>query len=240
MKAISGAAVLLSFAALTGCSALSTAVFDTARAAIFGDKSADSRPLNPNFRYLRVATADGRLALIVLGYVDPSPKGPVEVWYSAEREALRLQNGRVVGAAGLPAEWHNVRMPSLPAWEVLARSDQPFRWIRSRDVLPGYHADIQDTLSLRRVAVPRRSEYKGADLPQLVWFEESEESTAPRSLTLLGRAFSPKKVLPLARYAVRIDGGVGTVVYAEQCLSADICFSWQRWPAASSANTPAK
>jgi hypothetical protein len=39
------------------------------------------------------------------------------------------------------------------------------------------------------------------------------------------------KTLPPARYAVDLRGGKETVVYGEQCITPDICFTWQRWSA---------
>ena len=55
---------------------------------------ADGAALDPAYRYLR-AVVDGRSALLVLGYTDTDPAtpaaAPIEVWYSAEGELIRLQ-----------------------------------------------------------------------------------------------------------------------------------------------------
>ena len=108
------AAVLSLVAALTACSSTSNAILQTLPYAIGRDSKIANARLNPNFRYLRV-TVGGRVVLLALGNTDSHPQGPIEVWYSAEREVLRLQNGRLVGAVGLTTEWREVSLPALPS-----------------------------------------------------------------------------------------------------------------------------
>ena len=117
-------AVLLLAVVVSGCSSGSQAIVDTARSVWGGPAAADSARLNPRLRYLRVSV-DGRVALLVLGYVDAHPRGRIEVWYSAQHEVLRLQNGRIVGATGLTTEWRHVALPALPDWSALVASLQP-------------------------------------------------------------------------------------------------------------------
>ena len=231
------AAVLLSVLALCGCAAGTDAIVQTVRTAAGGDAGADRARLNPNFRYLRV-TIEGRVALLALGDVDEHPQGPIEVWYSAEREVLRFQNGRLVGATGLTTEWRNVLLPELPAWSALARSEAPVHWVRTRDVMPGYRYGVRDALALRVSPQPGRSALRDVDPQRLTWFEERIEPAA-----------LPDAALPPARYAVQFakpdhpgaqgappllgEEGKGVVVYGEQCLAPKVCFTWQRWPAGS-------
>src|SRR5512135_2466587 len=129
------AAVLSLIAALSGCSSTSNAILQTLPYGYGRNPGVDNARLNPNFRYLRV-TIGGRVVLLALGNVDSGPRGPIEVWYSAEREVLRLQNGRLVGAAGLTTEWRNVSLPELPSWSAVAHDDRAIRWTRVRDVMP--------------------------------------------------------------------------------------------------------
>ena len=49
------------------------------------------------------------VAFLVLGYVDTSSDGPVEVWYSGSGEVVRMRHGRVVGTTGLSTDWRAVR-----------------------------------------------------------------------------------------------------------------------------------
>jgi hypothetical protein len=231
------AALLLLVATLSACSASSTAILQTLPYAYGRNPGVDNATLNPNFRYLRV-TIKGRVALLALGYEDADPRGPVESWYSAEREVLRLQNGRLVGAVGLTTEWREVLLPGLPAWSAVALSNSPYRWTRTRDVMPGYRYGVKDALSLRVVKGAKRGELQGLDPQRLTWFEERVEPGAVAGL--LGNGIAADDVLPPARYAVDVRGGRETVVYGEQCLAADLCFTWQRWPAQLQSSTEAK
>ena len=231
MKIRALVALLSLAAALSGCSSGSQAILQTLPYAYRRSPGVDDTRLNPNFRYLRV-TIGGHVALLVLGDVDKNAQGPIEVWYSAEREVLRLQNGRLAGAVGLTTEWRDVSLPDLPSWSVAARSNQPFRWTRRRDVMPGYRFGVTDELVLRIVAAPAHSALQGVDPQRLTWFEESIESGKEVGRqSLLGGGLEIANALPLARYAVDLSGAQETVVYAEQCLAGDLCFTWQRWPA---------
>jgi len=183
------------------------------------DKGVDDAKLNPNLRYLRV-TIGGRVVLLALGYLDQHPQGTIEVWYSAEREVVRLQNGRLVGATGATTEWRNVVLPDLPDWSKLASGATPFRWSRTRDVMPGYVYGVRDPLTLSIIPPPEKSALQGLDPKGLTWFEERFAENA-----------LPNTALPAARYAVMLSGGEGIVVYGEQCLASQTCFTWQRWPA---------
>ena len=176
----------------------------------------DGSGLNPNFRYLRV-TVEGRVAFLALGNEDGHPQGTIEVWYSAEREVLRLQNGRIVGATGLTTEWRNVAVSGLPSWSGIALAAGPVRWTRTRDVMPGYRFGVLDMLRARVVQPPAKSRLQGVDPNGLAWFEEQTEAGA--------------NALPRALYAVDLRDGKETVVYSEQCLVSALCFTLQRWTA---------
>lgn len=217
---------------LSACSSNMDAMVQTVRTAVSGGSTA-STPLNPNFRYLRVTT-DGRVAFLALGNVDKDPHGPVEVWYSAQKEVVRLQNGRIVGAVGLTTEWRNVLLPALPSWSAAADAGQPIQWVRVRDVMPGYRIGVRDALSLQKISPPADSALQGIDPSILTWFEERDQS-GRRRVAYAAKYLSEPSVdeaLPTARYAVDLHDGKETVVYGEQCLSAEICFTWQRWTAA--------
>ena len=224
------AAVLSLIAALSGCSSASNAILQTLPYAYGRNPGVDNARLNPNFRYLRV-TIGGRVVLLALGNVDSDPQGPIEVWYSAEREVLQLQNGRLVGATGLTTEWRNVTLPELPSWSATAHDGRAIQWMRVRDVMPGYRFGVKDELSLRAVEAPQRSALQGLDPKGLTWFEERDETASgARRSGILGGSAGVDAILPPARYAVDLRGGQETVVYGEQCLAADLCFTWQRWP----------
>ena len=215
---------------LSACAGNTTAVIDSLRYAVQRDSTIEKTLLNPELRYLR-ATIRGRTALLVLGYVENHPQGPIQVWYSAEREVLRLQNGRLVGAVGLIVEWRNVTVSPLPAWASLAVTGQAEHLVRARDVMPGYRYGVKDILSLKRSAPPSGSALQVLDPHSLAWFEESMEFEPGQA------ALASEIGLPTARYAVAFGGDAEEVVYGEQCLSREFCFAWQRWPAAPLSRT---
>lgn len=168
--------------------------------------------LNPNFRYLRVQIGE-REVFMALGYVDQFPEGSVQVWYSAEADVLHLRDGRVVGATMKSGtDWLSVAFAHLPSWEAVG--DQAM-FDRTRDVSPGYRYGIKEKLLIRRIAPPDDSQLKLIPASTLSWFEEAVQGDTS------GRP---------ARYAVSLDGAAHQVVYAEQCLSSEYCFSWQSWP----------
>ena len=208
--------VCLALAILSLCACGHTPATRTLFDAIPGlGKGVDDIALNPNLRYLRVTTR-GRTALMVLGYVEPSAAGNVEVWYSSEAEVLRLQNGRIVGTGGLETDWRAVRHFSLPAWKDLSgRATVVYR--RERDEMPGYRFGIEEAVSLYPVRPPNNAKLVRLPAQDLRWYEE----------TVQGQPDG----LPSARYGLNEKSGEPRVVYGEQCLSQTFCFAWQTWPA---------
>lgn len=177
-------------------------------------------PLNSAFRYLRIEATGGRSALLVLGYIDPHPKGDIEVWYSADKEVVKLQNGRIVGTAGLPVDWRNVHFSNTPpGWEDVKLAPQTV--LRSRDEAPGYRYGIADQLTVEKfagtpaIALPQTLSSLMAR--RYTWFRESS--------TNVGR-----HALPASWYAVATYHGSQAVVYSFQCLEPQFCLSMQRWP----------
>lgn len=179
------------------------------------DRAVDSLTLRPELRYLRVV-AHGRTALMVLGYLEPAPAGPIETWYGTGGEVLRLQAGRVVGTVGLVVDWRSVRYTGLPSWaELVPRPVAEFG--RQRDEMPGYRYGMAETVAIRPLRAPADASLAGLSAGDLLWFEE----------TVLG----PGPQRPSARYGLRSKDGVVTVIYGEQCFTPDQCMSWQAWPA---------
>jgi hypothetical protein len=223
------ATALLLACVLTACTAGMDAVVQSVRTAVQGPPSGDSARLNPKVRYLRV-TISGRVVFLALGFIDSHPQGPIEVWYSADREVVRLQNGRLVGAVGLTTEWRNVVLPELPSWSTMARAQQPVQWVRMRDVMPGYRFGVRDSLVLAIIPTPQKNALQGIEPQSLTWFEEriQPEHRAEYSTRFFAE-FSGEKMLPPTRYAVALRDGKETVVYGEQCVAPELCFTWQQW-----------
>src|SRR5688572_16711992 len=135
---------------LSACATGMDAVVQTVRLATQGGATIDTSPLNPKVSYIRV-TVGKQVAFLVLGFFDSDRHGQVEVWYSGRREAIRLQDGRLIGAVGLGTEWREVMLPELPSWSAIAKSQEPLNWVRVRDVMPGYRYSVRDALVLRQI-----------------------------------------------------------------------------------------
>ena len=179
-------------------------------------RNPDAIELNPKLRYLRV-TVRGRVAFMVLGYVEPAPEGEIATWYSSEGEVIRLQNGRVVGTAGLETDWRAVRNVSLPAWKDLA-GRAAVVYSRERDEMPGYRYGIAERVKLYPVSVPNNSKLVGLTADSLRWYEEA--------------VLDQPDGLASGRFALYTkDNGETLVAYGEQCLSQTLCLAWQLWAA---------
>ncbi len=211
---------LLGLFSLTAC--VQTPISQTLVEAFGKGKSSniDAVKLNPNLKYLRVTVRD-RTVLMVLGYLDNTPQGNVETWYSSEGEVLKLLNGRVLSSNGLELDWRNVRYASLPAWSELvglSSNSSSLQFTRTLDQMPVYKFGISEVVYLYGIGAPSNSNLIGLPVNQLKWFEEKVKDTSHG--------------LPSARYGLSTKGGHAVVVYGEQCFSSELCFSWQTWPVA--------
>ena len=212
--------LLISLLALTGC--IQTPVTQTLVEA-FGKGSGsnvDAIKLNPNLKYLRVTVRD-RAVLMVLGYLENTPQGNIETWYSSEGEVLKLLNGRVISTNGLELDWRNVSYTKLPEWSELNSLNSnaaPIEFKRTHDQMPAYKFGISETVQIYGVNAPSNSNFVGLPANQLKWVEEIVKGTSHG--------------LPSARYGLGAKDGKTVVVYGEQCFSSDLCFSWQTWPVA--------
>ena len=180
---------------------------------------------NPIYRYLRIEVVGRPAALLVLGYVDAHPQGNIEVWYSASREVIKTQNGRIVSTSGLELDWRRVHFAvAPPAWDAVP--PQGLIYNRLRDQMPGYHDAISDQLEVTPwPGLPPIN--LSATLPvdaarSYRWFREAVVSSSAQPL-------------PPAWFAWALRGGSPTVVYSEQCLSASFCLKLQPWPVQESA-----
>ena len=209
---------LLGLSSLTGC--VQTPISQTVVEAFGKGRSSniDAVKLNPNLKYLRVTVRD-RSVLMVLGYLDNTPQGNIETWYSSEGEVLSLLNGRVLSTNGLELDWRNVRYASLPAWSELVGLSSIFSrfpFTRTLDQMPSYKFGISEVVNLYGIGAPSNSNLVGLPSNQLKWVEEKVKGTFHG--------------LPSARYGLSTKDGHAVVVYGEQCFSSELCFSWQSWP----------
>lgn len=214
-------AVALSLA-LTACTPGTSGIMDSARfTASNFTSSGSSPPLRAGMRFLRVSIEGGRKVFLALGYIEGSGNDTVEVWYSAEGEVLKLRGGRIVSTVGLSTDWRRVAFSRLPSWTEIGKLPQAFE--RERDVMPGYRMNVRETLEIREISPPAPNPLTEIAPSRVRWFEENT----------IGPAAEPHP-LPPARYAILIDPATPVTaepLYGEQCLSANLCFSWQQLPA---------
>jgi len=212
---------------LAGCTSFeANPAMQTLHHVVSQGSDAERAQFDPRFHYLRVVV-DSHVIFMASDTPNIDSSNTTSVWYSAGREVLRFQDGRLVAAVGMDTEWRGVVLPELPVWAVLAHETEALKWTRIRDVMPGYHFGTRDALVLRRIPAPENSKLKGLDPHSLIWFEErfDTENGVPAS--------REAEALPPARYALdeqKDAQNSGGIVYGEQCLSAELCFSWQRWP----------
>lgn len=198
--------------------------FDWLGAWFTGEHTQEPTPhLDARYSYLRVHQDAQPSAYLVLGYLDGQGSQAIQTWYSAQREVLQVQQGRIIAAHGLPVAWHHVTWsPTLPDWPEVA-SVRSYR--RQLDVDQSAYARVDD-LVLRAVSwvdVPDqvRSGIKSDDTspepgPQWRWFVE-QPKTDDGELSA-----------PLTTWLAL--GQDGNWAFTRQCLRADYCLNLQPWP----------
>ena len=210
-----------------GCSPGTNAVVESVRQVVRPAPAQAAAALDPKFSYLRV-TRGRHVGHLWRGSTEPAPDGTIDVYYSGNGEVVRILNGRIVGALGLETEWRKVSLEA-PSWRAAAQASSGTTFERTRDVMPGYRAGVRDILTLRAIPPPARSALHLVDPTTLTWFEEhSRPLQAPSRFP----SHDPRRPSLSARYAVDFSTTPEQVVYSEQCLSPDLCFTWQRWSAA--------
>ena len=216
---------LLAALLLAGCAGGPSPISETFSAVMAqrfgaGAQAATPAPTDPRYRYLRVQAPERNPALLVLGYVDAHPLGDIEVWYSADREVIQTQNGRIVATAGLLADWSAVRFDAPPpAWTDVPAAGA--HYLRTHDQMPGYRFGIAQRLQLTPwpgvPAVPLPATLTPAQARGYQWFREAALPPAVDAL-------------PPAWFAWGMHRGRAAVVYSAQCLTPTLCLTLQRWP----------
>ena len=209
-------------ASLPGCGSSTSTIVDAVKQTI-SPPVADNATLNPKYEYLRT-TVGKNVALLVLGYTDAMPLAGTQVWYSGDKETIRLWQGRLAGTGGLSTDWRSVRFTDVPSWRSALRGGGSYR--RQRDVMPNYTVDVREQIQIVPITAPTNSMLVNVKPHTLQWFEEqtTSEGQVP--------------ALPAARFAVDLSSPVERVVYSEQCLSAALCLTFQSWPATAASSSP--
>jgi len=191
----------------------------------------DETPLNPRYRYLKVE-ANGQPALLILGYVDQKDRVTQDVWYSAFREVIEIKGGRLANTEGLDVNWTAVSLVDPPSLlEALntvegARNKRPvrYRYTRIRTVMPGYHVNIRETVSMEAMTeapsdIPKELKYPNVG-QNLRWVKE----------TVLPSNQSPNPSIQALGAVYAIDSKTSEIVYGRQYLTPNFFVSWLTWP----------
>jgi hypothetical protein len=237
----------LSCVLLAGCQSAPVAVWQTLAAAI--QSGPDGPPAVPNVSFLRVVSPSGT-AFLVLGDTDTvDGGGRAQVWYSAGRQVLRLEQGRLSSTAGLPVDWRFVSTSSRPTWSSVQAT--PGAYFRRRDEFPGYRFGITERVTVRAAQPPAAGwvrQWTGR--PGVAWFAEEAEpwqqadrplppAASARSPLLAGAESSRRHNLPTAWFAVDLKAPGEPVLYSRQCLSREFCLELEPVVSVPPAAVPA-
>jgi hypothetical protein len=218
---------------LAGCAGNSSnVVYDTFKLAISNPNTViDEAPLNPSYRYLKV-DANGIPALLVLGYLDQKKNTVQDVWYSAFKEVVEINEGRLANTEGLDINWTQVVLydppplsEALTANQNLSSKRKPqFRYKRMRTVMPGYHVNIRETVIMRALNETPSDAPKVFESPEgnvdIRWVEE----------TVLVPANNQNPSIKPLRAIYAINSKTNEIVFGKQYLTPDYYVSWLSWP----------
>ena len=233
------ASVLLVPLCLLGCAGVKqTLIYETFKKGFENPNSViDQTALNPSYRYLKV-DVNNLPALLVLGYEDTTPNGVVSTWYSAFKEVVQIQNGRLISTQGLELNWTNVSFQDAPALSKVALMDpasgsqkkSAMRFQRIRTVMPSYRANIEETVEIKPLAMTP------SDAPAI--FQQSNEAQSIRWVeeTVVMQTNVRTPYLEPVRAIYAIDSKTSQVIYGRQCLAAQFCISWLQWPSPIALN----
>lgn len=224
---------VISVLILSGCAGSdSNVVYDTFKLGISNPNTIiDETPLNPKYSYLKV-DANGQPALLVLGYQDRKKNDLQNVWYSAFKEVIEINGGRLVSTAGLDVNWTKVVLYDAPSLSealltnqnVVSKRTPQLRYTRLRTTMPRYQVNIRETVVMKALnEVPDdapkvlRSPVNGVGIR---WVEE---------IVLIPANNQNPSIKPL-RAIYAIDIKTNEVVFGKQYLTPEYYVSWLSWP----------
>jgi hypothetical protein len=226
------ASILIVPLCLLGCAgAKQTLIYETFKKGFENPNSViDQTALNPSYRYLKV-DVNNLAALLVLGYEDSTPNGVVSTWYSAYKEVVQIQNGRLVSTQGLELNWTDVSFKEAPSLSKIALTDQAvggpkksaLRFQRTRTVMPSYRANIEETVEIKPLEMTPTDApviFQQSNAASIRWVEE----------TVVMQTSVRTPYLDPVRAIYAIDTKTAQVIYGRQCLAAQFCISWLQWP----------
>lgn len=240
---LTGVALLLAAGLSAGCAGPFQSVADMSRLALQTDPDQviKTARIDPRYAYLRVQGPVGPAALMVLGYEDTGPQGPVQTWYSAGQETLQLVQGRLRTTHGLPRNRLSTEWPGgLPDLRLLA--PMPLAAAASPGsgaVLSEQIIDLTDGGTRRLTLQVRTQVVTVGEVPNAV------SATVRGDPPSLARWRWLREELRIAQPGHPQQGQLWATqwmalteegwVFSYQCIAPDNCLSLQPWPAAAQA-----
>ncbi len=197
---------------LFGCANFDNAAIDTFKDAFHLNHKELTPNFNPKFNYLAVHASSG---LIFMVTTPPSHVTDLVTWYSAQRDSLTLNQGRLANIYGTLTEWREVNLKEAPNWQRLLSSEQPITWHRVRNQLPGYLFNVHETLNIFKTIPPSVIKLNYHQANTLTWFQENN-LTHPE----LGPSF----------YALSQHKHQYQVVFSQFCLAPNDCLTLEQVP----------
>ena len=223
---------------LTGCFGnKQNLIYETFKRGVENPNNAiEQAQLNPRFRYLKV-DVNNLPALLVLGYDESSPNGVIDTWYSAYKEVIQIQNGRLVNTQGLELNWTDVSFVNAPSLTSIAlvgpsvpsKKNMALRYERTRTVMPTYRANIVETVEMQVL------ENAPDDAPRMLKQENSADSIRWVQERVVMQTNVRTPYLDPVRAIYAVNTKTMQVIYGRQCLADQFCISWLQWPY---TNTP--
>lgn len=208
--------LLLACSGLSACTSSLPAVYKMVQALEKPDPARfENFDGSPGLQLLEVHSPTSQ-AMLVLGYVTtPTGQPPIQTWYDAEQQLLRLQNGFMINLTGIENAlsgtdyvW-TARPGELGPWLPVAKTySQPAQQLFGKTIELAYRPVLAKDVDSRSSVLRKRllKSHTNA-VPTLVWYQE---------MSVAGN-------LPGNLYAFNQDG---VPVYGSHCLVPGECVEW--------------
>jgi hypothetical protein len=191
----------------------------------------DQIELDPRYRYLKV-DVNNIPALLVLGYEENTSRGVITTWYSAFKEVVEIQNGRLINTQGLELNWTDVSLSNAPDLAnaamtktvITSNKNSALRYQRIRTVMPSYRANIEETVEIQPL------ENAPDDAPRFLKSSNTIEPLRWVQETVVMQTNVRTPYLDPLRAIYAINPKTAQVIYGRQCLAVQFCISWLQWP----------
>ncbi|SMC81958.1 hypothetical protein [Polynucleobacter kasalickyi] len=212
----------------------------------------EKSPLKNNLVYLRV-NLGGLDALLVKGYVDQDPRGPIDVWYSSDGSIMRIQAGRYLGSVGFDQNWQELSRKDAPNLEMILNNAFSSNQINSVSNKQATNSSSSNLFGVKKyfstqsyISIPShlvmRDERISATVSTMVsgTLPETIPSSfkkylANKNLIWVSETPQPedlfkKKGASFGWYGFIKNKDTYQQIIGQQCFSNQFCITWMPWP----------